>query len=228
MKIKLLFLMCILIVAPLIIKAQNSSDLGGYIGVSYYMGDVNKSKIFYSPKLAYGGMYRYNLNSRYAFKLSVTQAKLSGSDLDFKNEFQQLRQHEFVSSVTDISITTEFTFFDYDPGNMSHAISPYVAGGVAIIAAENSDNKLSSLGIPISFGLKFNITEKITAGIEWTYRKTFNDYLDKMDDATRYNTPMSLHKQKYDKNNNDWYSFCGFYLLYRLYQPNYRCPAYSR
>ncbi len=222
---KLLFLICTIVIVNSAF-AQRTSDFGGFIGGAYYMGDVNKTKLFYSPELAYGASYRYTIDERYALRMSIWNAHLSGKDSDFKSEYQLDRGHEFRSSLTDISLQIEFSFFPYDPENMKHPISPYITSGIAMVVAPGSKTTLANIGVPVGLGVKFNITERLTAGVEWSYRKTFTDYLDKLDLATVYDNPASLSRQRYETANYDWYSFFGLYLMIRVFEGDYHCPAY--
>ena len=79
------FALCILFCLP--DYAQNKSDLGLSLGAAYYMGDINPSTIFYSPKIHAGIVYRYNFNPRYVLKGELNYVALSGNDADFSDWF---------------------------------------------------------------------------------------------------------------------------------------------
>ena len=86
------------------IKAQGlKGELGIILGTSYYLGDVNHSKQFYSPKLVYGVLYKRNLNEHYALRLNVMKMKLSGNDQDFDNGYQHYRNHNLSHNIYEIS-----------------------------------------------------------------------------------------------------------------------------
>jgi len=97
------------------VVAQKSSDIGAFVGTAYYNGDVNPTKIFYKPGIAYGGIYRYNPNKFLALRFTATVLKVSGNDLDFNNEFQQLRNYNFSENIYDLSVLVDFNFFQYNP-----------------------------------------------------------------------------------------------------------------
>ena len=75
--------------------AQRNSDYGVFLGVSSYMGDINPSKIMYSPLPAGGIFYRYNLHPRHALRASIFAGGLRANDLDFNNNFQKTRAASF-------------------------------------------------------------------------------------------------------------------------------------
>ncbi len=96
-------------------------------------------------------------------------------------------------------------------------------------------------------GFKFNITRQFTGALEWGMRRTGTDYLD--DVSTTYPDPQvfgedsrALHFydqslenrgenmdfQRGNPHNNDWYSFAGFILTFRIRNfSRQMCPAYN-
>jgi hypothetical protein len=51
------------------LHAQRGMEFGPTAGASYYMGDLNLYKHFYSPHLSLGVFGKYHINPRYAFAL---------------------------------------------------------------------------------------------------------------------------------------------------------------
>ncbi len=43
-------------------------EIGPAVGVTGYLGDVNRSNMYKMPRVAGGGIFRYNLNTRFSFK----------------------------------------------------------------------------------------------------------------------------------------------------------------
>jgi hypothetical protein len=105
--------------------------------------------------------------------------------------------------------------------------------------------KRISYNLLFGLGYKFNITRQVAAGLEWGWRLTATDYLD--DVSGYYPDPSHLLSQtsrdlsdrsanpgqnaglqRGNPNNNDWYSFAGFLVTFRL--PSFKrtsCPAYN-
>jgi hypothetical protein len=71
------YLFLLLIFASVSLTGQPSSDYGVLAGTSSYLGDINPSKLFYSPSLAGGIFYRYNLHPRQALRTSFIYGGLS-------------------------------------------------------------------------------------------------------------------------------------------------------
>lgn len=106
---------------------------------------------------------------------------------------------------------------------------------------------LTSHNFLFGIGFKFNITRQFTGALEWGMRRTGTDYLD--DVSTTYPHPSvfdgdSRSLELYDRSlenrgenvdfqrgnphNNDWYSFAGFILTFRIRNFSWqKCPAYN-
>jgi len=98
---------------------------------------------------------------------------------------------------------------------------------------------LVSLAIPFGFGYKANFGTKWAISAEWAWRVTNTDYLDDVSgvyaDATLLDeetnvmaNPSGLDispgKQRGDSNNNDWYSFAGISITYKIKNRPNKCP----
>lgn len=102
----------------------------------------------------------------------------------------------------------------------------------------NSD--VLTLTIPVSMGLKFNITKKLGGIIELIVRKTFADNIDNLDDPKRFkfdpNDPSVLdhsfvYPDKVSKtqlNNNDWYATLAVSFCYQLWSNKGNCAIYDK
>ena len=150
------FFLILIIISSTIANAQKlDGEFGVFAGVSYYLGDVNHSKQFYSPSFSYGVLYRINLNPRYTFRIEFLQVSLKGSDNDFSNGYQQSRAHSFSNKIYEIGVQTEFNFLTYNPRNFQK-FTPYVIGGISLLIAPSPDYKSLFIAIPIpilsSFG----------------------------------------------------------------------------
>ncbi len=210
------------------IKAQGiKGELGLTLGTSYYMGDVNHSKQFYSPKLAFGILYRRNLNEHYALRANIMSIMLSGNDKDFKNGYQQFRGHNFSHNIYEISELIEFNFFSFNPRNRKY-FSPYITGGIAMTVSPSSSN-LISIALPMGVGFKYAFNKKMTLSIEWVFRKSFSDDMDLLNsyNEDNVNTLLSV-KQISKEKNSDWYSFAGIVLTYNITSNIKWCPAYGK
>lgn len=220
---------------PLASYSQRGGEIGVQGGGSYYLGDLNLYKHFYSPHFNVGGFVKYHLNSRYVLRLGGVYTRLSANDADFNNDFQLLRDREFETSLVEVSAQFEIHFLPYLIGDVKRqSFTPYLQTGISAYIA-NSAQDVIGVAIPIGFGVKKNIKPQLVLGVEWTMRKTFSDYLDSVsgEDLSvydpNYGMPMSeatRHKQTGFSYNKDWYSLASVTLSYTFKLGGLGCPAY--
>jgi opacity protein-like surface antigen len=195
-------------------------DVGAIGGTSYYLGDINPSRQFYKPSPAFGAFARFNLNNREAIRLSFTYMSLGASDRDFNNIYQQNRGAELNASFLEVSPTFEFHFLPYIIHKRDNGFSPYIFGGLGYIAfAKSNGNITHNFTVPFGAGIKYSLSKRIGVGLEWGMRKTFEDNMDLVINPGDANVKNPL-------NNNDWYSFAGFFISFRLNDNSGDCPVY--
>ena len=148
-----------------------------------------------------------NLNARYAIRLQLLRGSLKGDDSKYNNpDWRQQRNFKFKTPVTELSLQAVRNILrlkSNDAGIIN--FSPYLFGGVsysflnikrdwsqfnyahfageaAVTDGLNEDinHKLPKglFSFPIGAGLRYGITEKLSASLEGTYRIIGNDYLD--------------------------------------------------
>ena len=204
---------------PLSLSGQRIADYGVFGGVSSYLGDINPNRLLYSPQPAGGLFYRLNLNPRQALRLNLFMGSIHANDLDFKNAFQQARGASFSGSVAELALQFEFNFLPYSTAGKRWNYTPYFAGGAGI-AFVNSGSITYIPVIPFSFGFKVNIYKNIGLEVEYGFRKTFYDNFDGLKDLVAPSDFGLIH-------NNDWYTFTGIAVTWKIYNRLAGCPAYG-
>jgi hypothetical protein len=212
--------------------SQRNVNVGAFVGTAYYMGDINPNRHFYRPRPSFGMLYRINLNKRYAIRASGYYADLSGSDIDFGNRINADRYFEpveFNTSLIDGTLQFEFSFLPFVPNTGKWDCTTYVAGGIgySVILSSNVRTSLNAtylrnpipyFTLPFGIGFKLNLSRRVSAGCEWSFRKTFTDRIDFLQNPT--GDVSIIH-------NNDWYSFTGIFITYKFFKFAQDCPAYS-
>jgi hypothetical protein len=216
---KNIFLILILLIA-IPVSAQRKADYGFSLGTTSYLGDINQVKLFYKPRPAGQIFYRYNFNPRQAMRANFLVGNVSANDLDFNNSIQQSRAKSFNTFVGELGVTYEFNFFPYyTPKGRKTNYSPYLSLGAALSAVGN--NGLSFFpSIPFSLGVKVNLYKNIGFEFEYGFRKTFYDNFDGLTDMIDPNDLTWSH-------NNDWYSFIGVGITWKMYSRIAACPAFN-
>jgi hypothetical protein len=201
------------------VKGQRNSDFGVFGGVSSYIGDINPGRLLYDPLPAGGVFYRYNFHPRQSLRASFIYGGLRGNDLDFNNAFQRARAASFSGTVGEFALQFEFNFFPYSTEGKRWDFTPYFAGGGGI-AFINTQAYTYVPVIPFSFGFKINIYKNIGLEAEYGFRKTFYDNFDGLKDLVAPSDYGWLH-------NNDWYTFTGISVTWKIYSKLAECPAYN-
>ena len=213
------------------IFSQKSSNLGFFAGGSYYIGDINTNKQFNNLQPSLGLFYRYNFNSRWATRVNLYGGYIGANDAESKYLYQTQRNFSFNTIFIDLAGQMEFNFLPYRLGDEKTPYSPYFALGIGGAYFTNSIKPIQPT-IPISFGVKFNITKKIGMGIAWSFRKTFTDYID---NVTNYKTIEGVEniddrysvKQLGYYHHYDWYSTVGIFISWRAFKGKGKCKAYQ-
>jgi hypothetical protein len=201
------------------VRAQNS-EIGACVGTTFYLGELNPSKLFAQPGLGVGLVYRYNLSPRWAFKADFLFGKVSASDATTNGGYE--RNLSFYSPITEFSAVAELNFLKlYNTVGKNH-FAPYIFAGLTVFSfdpmAQYKDGtvyelqslgtegqglegmpkkySLTSFAIPFGIGMRVNIGKYVCVGVEWGLRYTFTDYLD--DVGGRYYDNDLLREQRGD------------------------------
>jgi len=212
--------------------AQPSVDIGIFGGAGTYFGDMTKINLQKSINLAYGGFVRFNFNPRYALRFNVINGTI-GAEGEFDYQPNPLNNFwKFNKNVLDISMNFEWNYLKYIVGDKDTRWTTFLYGGVGMqtykynIVTLNSqiDGSEITPTIPFGLGVKYNLSKRWGIGFEGGLRKTFSDKLDNLDDPLSYlNTNVTPNVQvKFTDqlHNNDWTSYLGIHLVYKLIYGN--------
>lgn len=186
---------------------SQTMEIGLFGGGSYYLGEMNPWFHFNKTKLAYGALVRFNLNPRWAVKLSYYRGSIQGVDTLSTRAVSD--NFSFTSTVNDISAVAEFNFWEYFTGSKKNFFSPYIFAGATYYFSDYA----SGFAFPFGAGAKFSLSERFALGVEWGMRKTFSDKLDGVN-ATRYQSGIDLGED--NTSTWDWYNFFGLSATYKI------------
>jgi hypothetical protein len=202
MRVPLLIAFCLLVFKG----SAQTWEVGGFIGGSGYMGDINPVKPYEFTDLAFGGQIKRNLDGYWALKLNGMHGKIRSDDANSNNSSQRERNINFFSSITELSFQVEFNFFKFFPGSLpgngTRRATPYLFTGIGGVlfnpktvygpnaqvytlhdyvteGVDLSDRyKRRSLSVPYGTGVKYNLIGNWNLIGEIGYRTAFTDYLD--------------------------------------------------
>lgn len=193
-------------------------EVGPALGMSGYLGDLNRSNLFKHPGVAGGGVFRYIMNSRFAIKGNLLYAGVSGNSKGMDNKFPELRDYEFSCSLIDLGGQFEFNFLHYGMGpryKNYKRITPYMTLGLGFVLSMGGGNTGATFSIPMGVGVKYKLKERLNLGFEFTMRKEFGDKVDGLSDL--YGVKHGFAK------NTDWYSIAMFTVTYEFSKRCTKC-----
>jgi hypothetical protein len=197
---------------------QKNADYGVLGGVTYYLGDINTGRLFYSSRPAAGILYRYNFNPRQALRANILIGGLSANGLDFHSNLPAIRAASFSGTVGELALQYEFNFLPYSTQGKKWNFTPYLAAGAGLAFINTASSAFEPV-IPFSVGFKINIHKNLGLEAEYGFRKTFYDNFDGLKDYTEPSPHAWLH-------NNDWYSFAGIAFTWKFFNRLAGCPAF--
>lgn len=212
---------CVAIVFPTVnAQVKNTAkELGLFLGVAYYTGDLNPTHHFRLAQPALGGVYRYTFNPRISSRINLLYGTIRADDQKSDDPLQLERRLHFRSRVIELSGQIEFNFQPYLLGDEHRAFSPYMFLGFGAFnfdpqaqiqnewvrlqpigtegqGTDETDKKnyrLTQFSVPFGAGVKAHVAKRMGITFEWGMRKTFTDYLD--DVSTVYVDPVFLTPQ---------------------------------
>lgn len=179
---------------------QKGEEIGGYIGTSFYYGDLNTTLKIQKPGLAAGIFAKKNLNNRISLRGGLNFARVRASDSKSTNNFEKNRNLSFRSNIWDLSGGIEFNFMEHIHGSVDNWYTPYLYVGFSVFyynpTAELDGTRYSlrdlgtegqaqgdeyftiSTALALGAGFKWDISHDVSVQTEITFRYLFTDYLD--------------------------------------------------
>jgi hypothetical protein len=197
-------------------SAQKGWELGPWIGVSNYFGDLNTSFDFTEVGPATGMIARYNWNNRINTKLGLNYTYLYGDDENSPNSFEKRRNLSFRTDVADLTAQMEFNFLPYIHGSQDYYFTPYLLGGFNVLyyrpraeldgewhalrslgtegQADGDEYSVINGGRVLGGGFKWDLNRDWSFNVEIALKRLFTDYLD--DVSGTYPNATSLRSRR--------------------------------
>ena len=192
-------------------------EIGPWIGLSHYFGDLNTDFKINRPNFAGGVGARYNFNHRLAAKASLNYGKVEAYDNESDNPFERNRNLSFQSSIVELTGQFEFNFLPYFHGHKDFWYTPYAFAGVTVFrynpkteAANGNLVELRELGTEGQLrgeeyllyggaftggvGFKWDVSYEWSIDMHFGVRSTWTDYID--DVSTTYPDFSDLQRSR--------------------------------
>lgn len=106
-------------------------EIGPHGGITTYQGDINPLKLFNQFSYDYGGLIRYNYDTRWSFRFDYTRAVMKATDQ--KANWRPERELGFRTKLNDFALIAEFNFDDYYTGRREASFAPYFFVGISYL-----------------------------------------------------------------------------------------------
>ncbi len=191
-------------------------EIGAATGISSYMGDANRTRLFLHPKIAGGALFRYNINLQWAIKANILGGSISANTAYSGNRFPMEQKETFQRSFADIGSQIEFHFFRYSSeygylGTRPYTPYLFIGMGGTVAAGKNS---FYGVNMPIGIGFKYKLKNRINIGAEISTRKLFRDNFDVTKQTQGWSLDAPFGIESSFLKNQDWYSFAMIYLTW--------------
>ena len=212
------------------LNAQNFEG-GLFIGASTYNGDVDVTPRNFLPQMreAVGVFGRYSLNNTWSVRANMFYGHLYGDEKKYpSSDYRGQRGFSFNTTLTEFSLQAEWSFLNFDSDFSLDKENPFISfygfGGVGglnfnpktdfnepnrffdnVSADKNERFAKTVFVIPFGMGVKINITDPLSIGLEGGIRKTFTDYVDGVSKVL-------------NSKSKDYYMFSGITLTYHFQQ----------
>lgn len=204
------------------INAQQKFEFGVIGGTSYYMGDMNHDIPFLNPQFSLGGKINYSLTRRYQIDFDISYGQFSGNGDKYLYEgVYAVVPNSFSAQLLDLGLMLEFDFLPFDnTTKLKNNYTFFVLGGLGY-SFQMGGNYFTGphFNLPFGVGFKYCPVKRLSVGLEWKYKKTWRDNIDGVEDR-------EFGAYKSVLQNNDWYSYAGLFVVYRLFYKEGDCPVY--
>ena len=212
-------------------------EIGGGLGLMAYQGDFNGS-LLKGMKPMVAVVAKYKMNPRMAWMAQISTGQLGGSSKNVETWYPDLHDNplDFKTSLTDLNVRYEYNFWPFGTGKEylgARPLTPFIAIGAGlaftgkpkltrqtpvVVAEGEADNVLSTLTpesvvtlqLPIGFGFKYKLRDRLNLSAEWMMHFTGSDKLDGAKD------PYGIRSSGLFKN-TDCYSTLQLSLTYDIW-----------
>ena len=165
---------------------QYRLEIGAGVGTVAYEGDFNGSILKnMQPMAAIVG--RYNFDPYKDLRLNIGLGKIKGSSDKMDTYYPDYAEqtYSFSHTLVDAILVFEYNFWPYGTGRDyrgAKRLVPYVFGGLGASYVKGHEKNVFTANVPLGFGAKYKINERLNVGLDWTIHFSLSDELDGVKD----------------------------------------------
>ena len=194
-------------------------EAGAGIGLINYLGDYNGS-LFKQMQPMGGLVAKYKMNPRMAWAATLNYGQIKGTKENSNTWYPGTTPlpADFSTKLTDFNVKFEYNFWPFGTGREYHGAQPLtpfitLGSGLAFASGESS---VVAFQVPIGFGVKYKLMDRLNLTAEWLMHFSGSDKLDGVRDPYGIKT-TDLFK------NTDCYSTLQISLTYEFMEKCKTC-----
>lgn len=156
-------------------------EIGTGAGLMNYIGDYN-GKLLKGMQPMGGLVAKYKLNPRMAWAATLSHGGLKGEQANAETWYPESRAlpADFSTKLTDFSVKFEYNFWPFGTGREYHGaqpLTPFVSMGAGLAFASGSSST-TAFQLPLGFGVKYKVADRLNLSAEWLMHISGSDKLD--------------------------------------------------
>lgn len=189
-RIKAVPLTVLMLFVSLCAHAQDEPEYKAEVGVGgalvAYQGDFNGSLTKNMQPMG-ALVAKYRPNPRSAWALNIGFGKLKGSSENTATWYPATSDTTiaFNNSLVDVGLRYEYNFWPYGTGREyrgAKPLVPFIALGLGAGFVKTEEKNIVATNMPIGFGVKYKMAERVNLTLEWMMHFTLSDELDGVKD----------------------------------------------
>jgi hypothetical protein len=202
------------------------NEIGITIGVLNYTGDLSRFINFAESRPGIQIYHRYNLNNHLGFRSGTLLGSVGASDGNYDG-LSSTRQQSFIAEIFEISGVFDYYFLDYKEDRGVVDFSPYLFTGMGISMISPRQSPTTDFSrvqpfFPLGFGIRYQLSWKVSVSMEASTRFLFFDYLDNIGRGDQRVKDFNFGNPA-DK---DRYHFIGLSFCYTIFTTPCPYPSY--
>lgn len=212
----------ILLLSPLAMSAQEDPEyrleLGAGASLVSYLGDFN-DRLLTNLQPMGSLVAKYKMNPRMAWAFSIGYGQLKGSSENAKTYYPEVNDPvNFTTRLVDATLRYEYNFWPFGTGREyrgAQRLTPFLTLGLGLTFAKSTKSVVAGK-LPLGFGIKYKVADRLNIAAEWVVNFTGTDMLDGAED------PYGIKSSGLFKN-KDGFSTLGLTLTYELWEKCKTC-----
>jgi opacity protein-like surface antigen len=233
-----------LLLAPCSLLFAQQVEIGGSLGGSSYLGDLNQYNPVKISGLSGSLFLKNNFTPHWGVGFHLSVGSIKGNDASSKNEQFQDRNLSFKTSLQEVSAIGEFNLFNLYAYNRKGKITPYLFAGIGALIfnptteyqgdkyelrAYNTEGQSESykkytITFPYGAGVKYKIKDNWTIFSQVGYRAALTDFIDDVSGvyapATSWAGSSASISAALADRSGDTYMFVGIGISYTFVSQN--------